>query len=126
MAYRLVARVLAVVLISSLGLTTRAQEGSKPAAATKPEPIALWPGDAPGERGDIGPEKDMSSANQKGIIRLGNVSRPTITVYKPALDKDTGAAIVVCPGGAYSILAWDLEGTEICEWLNSVGVTGVL
>jgi acetyl esterase/lipase len=60
------------------------------------------------------------------IIRLGNVSVPTITLFKPAAEKDTGAAVVVCPGGAYSILAYNLEGTEICQWLNSRGVTGVL
>jgi acetyl esterase/lipase len=118
------ARALAVLLIGWFGVTSWAEEPAKSAA--KPEPIALWPGDAPGEKGDIGEEKEMSRPDQKGVIRLGNVTKPTITVYKPAPDKDTGAAVVVCPGGGYSILAWDLEGTEICEWLNSVGVTGVL
>lgn len=96
-----------------------------------PAPISLWPGTAPGEKGDIGEEHDTTKPNPKtgktdNIIRLGNVSKPTITVYKPAADRDTGAAVVVCPGGGYSILAWDLEGTEVCDWLNSVGVTGVL
>src|SRR5207248_1253411 len=54
------------------------------------------------------------------------VSKPTISVFKPIAAKDTGAAILVCPGGAYRILAIDLEGTEVCEWLNSLGVTAVL
>lgn len=92
-------------------------------------PIPLWPGTAPGEKGDIGEEKDTTKPGQdKGrhITRLGNVSKPTITVFRPPADKDTGAAIVVCPGGGYQILAMDLEGTEVCEWLNSLGVTGVL
>ena len=62
----------------------------------------------------------------KDVIRLANVSKPTITVFRPAADKNTGAAVVVCPGGGYSILAYDLEGTEVCQWLNSIGVTGVL
>ena len=62
----------------------------------------------------------------KRVIRLGNVSKPTITIHRPPSEKDTGAAVLVCPGGAYSILALDLEGTEICDWLNSMGVTGVL
>jgi acetyl esterase/lipase len=62
----------------------------------------------------------------KPLIRLGNVSDPTLTVYRPAKDKDTGTAVVVCPGGGYSILALDLEGSEVCEWLNSIGVTGIL
>ncbi len=60
------------------------------------------------------------------LIRLGNVSTPTLTVYKPAPEKDTGAAVLICPGGGYNILAYDLEGSEVCEWLNSIGVTGVL
>jgi acetyl esterase/lipase len=100
-------------------------------AADEPQPIPLWPGDAPGEKGDIGPEKDTSKPGEglvggKPLIRLGNVSKPTITLFRPPPDKDTGAAVVVCPGGAYSILAYDLEGSEVCEWLNSIGVTGVL
>lgn len=95
-------------------------------AQEKPQAIPIWPGTAPGEKGDIGEEKDTTPPGKDTIIRLGNVSVPTISVYKPAPDKDTGAAIVVCPGGGYSILAMNLEGTEICEWLNSIGVTGVL
>jgi acetyl esterase/lipase len=102
------------------------------AAAAEPTPIPLWPGVAPGDVGDIGEERDTTKPDPKappekqGVIRLGNVSKPTITVYKPPADKDTGAAVVVCPGGGYGILAYNLEGTEVCQWLNSVGVTGVL
>jgi len=95
------------------------------------QPIILWPAGAPGDNGNIGEEGDQSKPKDgapagKSVIRLGNVSAPTITVYHPPADKDTGAAVVICPGGGYNILAWDLEGTEICEWLNSIGVTGVL
>jgi len=95
------------------------------------EPIAIWPGIAPGEKGDIPAERDTTKQNaqgkpEDGIIRLGNVSRPTITVYSPPEGHNTGAAVIVCPGGGYSILAYDLEGSEICEWLNSLGVTGIL
>jgi acetyl esterase/lipase len=102
------------------------------ATAAEPTPMPLWPGVAPGDKGDIGEERDTTKPDPKappekqGVIRLGNVSKPTITVFKPAADKDTGAAVVVCPGGGYGILAYNLEGTEICQWLNSVGVTGVL
>ena len=60
------------------------------------------------------------------MIRLGNVTRPTLTFYRPSPDRDTGAAVMVCPGGGYHILAMDLEGTEVCEWLSSVGVTAAL
>lgn len=59
------------------------------------------------------------------VIRLGNVSTPTLTVYRPK-GATTGAAVVVFPGGGYQILALDLEGTEVCEWLNGIGVTCVL
>jgi acetyl esterase/lipase len=95
------------------------------------DPILLWPNGAPGGPVDIGPEKDTTTAKDgliagRWVIRLGNVSNPEITLYRPAKGKDTGAAVVVFPGGGYSILAMDLEGTEVCEWLQSIGVTGVL
>lgn len=94
-------------------------------------PIRLWPGIAPGDKGDLPPEKDTAVPTDKPIagrpiIRLGNVSDPTITVYRPPSDRDTGAAVLLCPGGGYHILAMDLEGTEVCAWLNSIGVTSVL
>jgi acetyl esterase/lipase len=93
--------------------------------------IDLWPGNVPGEAGQIGEERDTTKDSDelvagRRLIRLGNVSRPTITVYKPEAFKDTGASVLVCPGGGYNILALDLEGTEVCEWLNSIGVTGLL
>jgi acetyl esterase/lipase len=101
-------------------LTTRASEA-----------MTLWPNGAPGERGDIGEERDMTKPGDgrpagKQVIRIGNVSKPTLTLFQPPPDKDTGTAVIVCPGGGYSILAMDLEGTEVCQWLNSAGVTAVL
>jgi hypothetical protein len=79
----------------------------------------------------IGEEKDMTTEKDglvggKPVIRLGHVSKPTMSVYPAPPDKATGAAMVVCPGGGYTILAMDLEGTEVAEWLNSAGVTAVL
>ena len=79
--------------------------------------LKLWPGKAPGETGDIGPEAPKQHRpGQKRVVRLGNVSVPTLSVFKP--KQPNGAAVMVCPGGGYSILAWDLEGTEVAEWLN--------
>lgn len=100
-------------------------------AQTKIGPMPIWKGTAPGETADIGEEHDTTKDTDnlvagRKLIRLGNVSSPTLTVYKPAKDRDTGAAVVVFPGGGYNILAMDLEGTEVCDWLNSIGVTGVL
>ncbi len=101
-------------------------------AGAAPRPvIPLWPGVAPGDQGDLPAEADTTKPTDnliagKRLIRLGNVSTPTITVYRPSKSRHTGAAVLVAPGGGYHILAMDLEGTEVCEWLNSIGVTGVL
>src|ERR1043166_3296780 len=105
-----------------------------PTALVASEPtkvINLWPSTAPGDKSDIGEEQDTTKSSDhmvagKRVARIGNVSKPTISIYKPAADKDTGSAVVVCPGGAYRILEIDLEGSEVCEWLNSIGITGVL
>lgn len=100
-------------------------------AAESSKVIELWAGAAPGDKGDIGEEHDTTKPadNQvagKSVVRLGDISKPTLTLYRPAPEKDTGVAVMVCPGGGYNILAMDLEGTEVCDWLNSIGVTGVL
>jgi acetyl esterase/lipase len=113
-----------LALLGSLIITLRL-------GAAEPKPERLWPETAPGEKGGMAAETDLTKPAEnfvagRRLIRLGNVSTPTLAVYKPAPDNDTGAAVLVCPGGGYHILAMDLEGTEVCEWLNSVGVTGVL
>ena len=98
-----------------------------PALSAQAEPIKLWPGKAPGETKDIGPEKlTEPKKGQADVKRLGNVSEPTITVYAPAKEKANGTAVVVAPGGGYSILAIEHEGTDVCEWLKEQGVTAVL
>lgn len=96
-----------------------------------PKTLDLWPGSVPGEKEPIGEERDMTKPTDnlvggKHVIRLGNVSRPTLTVFPASKEKNTGSAVVILPGGGYHILAWDLEGTEVAEWLNSIGVTGIL
>jgi acetyl esterase/lipase len=101
--------------------------GAESLAAETPLVLDIWPGKAPGETGDIGQEKFQPPQKEpKPIKRLTNVTRPTITVYAPEKAKNTGAAVVICPGGGYSILAMDLEGEEVAAWLNSVGVTGIV
>ena len=94
------------------------------------KPVTIWPTSAPGETAaleehDTTTEKSPLVAGRR-VIRLTGVSSPTITIYLPPKERNTGAAVLVFPGGGYSILALDLEGTEVCEWLNSIGVTGVL
>ena len=96
------------------------------AAATKERTvIELWPADRIEEK----TKEEAKVSKWRGvdsITRLHNVSRPILTVFQPPKGKANGAAVVVCPGGGYSILAYDLEGTEICEWLNTLGVTAFL
>jgi acetyl esterase/lipase len=118
-------------LIAALGLSAClvAQTSGWPPAPGRLT-MTLWPQGAPGAQANVGAEHDTTTAQDrmvagKPVIRLGNVSVPTLTVYTPT-RKNTGAAVVVFPGGAYRILAIDLEGTEVCDWLNSVGNTCVL
>ena len=93
--------------------------------------LDVWPHGAPGAPTNLPPEGDTTTAKDhvvagKPVIRIGNVSAPTLTIYTPPAGKNTGAAVLVFPGGGYRILAIDLEGTEVCEWLNSIGITCVL
>ena len=92
--------------------------------------IPLWPAAAPGAKPMPGPEKTWEGdENVPGTSRksvgVTNVSVPTMTVYAPR-GANTGAAVVVFPGGGFEMLAIDLEGTEICDWLTSNGITCVL
>jgi acetyl esterase/lipase len=91
--------------------------------------VPIWPGAAPDAQPVAGPEemqtvKDPLVAGRPWI-QVGRVSQPTMTVYSPK-GRNTGAAVVVFPGGGYMILAIDLEGTEVCDWLTSKGITCVL
>jgi len=92
--------------------------------------MPIWPGTPPDNIVTQHPEGDTTTAKDglvagRPVIRIGNVSIPTLTLYRPQ-GINTGAAVVVFPGGGYQILAIDLEGTEVCDWLNSIGVTCVL
>ncbi len=104
----------------------------RPAASAEPAvTLNVWPGKPPGVTKELPPEGDTTKESDNLIAgrrlqRIGNVSTPTLAVYRPAAEKDTGAAVVICPGGGHHILAYDLEGTEVAEWLNSIGVTGVV
>lgn len=93
--------------------------------------IPLWPNGTPEPSHVSGPEYDPTTeANRivsgKVTVRVTNVSTPTLTVYSPPAGKNTGAAALVFPGGSYLRLSWNLEGTEVCDWLNSIGMTCVL
>ena len=103
-------------------------------SAWEPSPghtqIQIWPGDAPDVQPLSGPET-VTTTKQGELVAgkpwtyVERVSRPTMTVYSPS-GKNTGAAVIVFPGGGYWILAIDLEGTEVCDWLTAKGITCVL
>ena len=98
------------------------------ATASAQEVINVWPSEPPKWTAPTAAEADTSKPDSRSVagrsvIRLGNVSTPQLFLY-PA--KDATAAVVICPGGGYSILAWDLEGTEIAEWFQSHGVSAAV
>lgn len=97
------------------------------------EPIVweLWPGGPPDETAEIGPEFDSTGedgrlVDGRRVVRLTNVSAPTVSIYQTSAEINTGTAVVIAPGGGHNILAFDLEGTEVAEWFNSIGVTGIV
>jgi acetyl esterase/lipase len=129
----LVSALRALVLIIVVAPATAAAQGPwQPSSGHVQLPI--WPGGAPNARPIAGPEIAVTVVDSAGRPKLvggkpwvyvDRVAQPTMTVYSPA-GASTGAAVVVFPGGGYSILAIDLEGTEACDWLTSKGITCVL
>jgi acetyl esterase/lipase len=120
----LLSALLLVVSLSSL----HAQSDWQPSPGHTQIPI--WPGAAPDPQPVKGPET-ASRTDAKDLVAgrdwvgVNNVTRPTMTVYAPE-TKNTGVAVVVFPGGGYQMLAIDLEGTEVCDWLTPRGITCVL
>ncbi|HWB10926.1 MAG TPA: alpha/beta hydrolase [Pirellulales bacterium] len=106
-----------------------ARLGAEEAKPSLVQPI--WSGKPPGETKELPPEQDVTEPDQKDpggkpIIRLTNVSIPTVSLYRPTKENDTGTAVVICPGGGHHILAFNHEGTETAEWLTTLGVTGIV
>lgn len=96
-------------------------------AGQQEEVLRVWPGDAPGVEHWSGPETTEESPQPAGKVQLKrNVSVPTLTVFRPAAGKANGTAVLVLPGGAFGALAWDLEGTEVAQWLSDRGITAFL
>jgi len=122
----------AVAVAALIGSCFAGASLSMPTVAAEPdEVIRLWEGRPPGFQVDAGEERNLSNADSrkvagKSVIRLGGVSDPELHVYRPAEGAEQETAIVICPGGGFSILAWDLEGTEVAEWLQSIGVTAAV
>jgi len=103
-------------------------------AVDTPLVVDVWPGRPPDDHGSIGAERvrmspklDRKQVEVTESTRLiTDVSKPTLTIYRPEKDKDTGTSMLICPGGGYWDLYWELEGEEVAAWLNSIGVTGII
>lgn len=102
--------ILAAMLIGALGAG---------AAAEEPATLDVWPGQAPGETGQSGPEQWQKK-------RVSNVSHPALTLFQPEKGKSNGVAVIVCPGGGYKALMMDYEGEDVARWLNTLGITGIV
>ncbi len=99
-----------------------------PALAAEPVVVDLWPGKVPGDIGINRPETSrIHPSPLVGPTKLiTGVSKPTLTIYRPDPPRNTGTAMIICPGGGYWDLYWELEGEEVAAWLNSQGVTGII
>ncbi|MGH9422344.1 MAG: alpha/beta hydrolase, partial [Thermoanaerobaculia bacterium] len=126
------------VLALILGLGAGSARRAAGQTVWQPSPghaqIPIWPGVAPGAMPTHGREvagivRDSADKPKlvggKPWIYVDSVSQPTMTIYSPKV-RNTGAAVVVFPGGGHFVLAIDLEGTEVCDWLTSRGITCVL
>jgi acetyl esterase/lipase len=104
------------------------------AGANPPIVLEVWPGKVPDETNALGPERwRMSPKLDRKQVEvteptrmLTDVSKPTLTIYSPTRNSNTLTAVLICPGGGYWDLYWQLEGEEVASWLNSLGVTGVI
>jgi acetyl esterase/lipase len=124
---------LALVLVAGATRHADAQSGWQPASGHAQVP--LWPSTPPSARSGVGAEavhyavdpgtKKRKLIGGKPYSYIENVTQPTITLYSPT-KRSTGAAVLVYPGGGFEVLAMDLEGTEVCAWLTSNGVSCVL
>jgi acetyl esterase/lipase len=127
-----IATISLIVCLCAVGLVAMADD--KKTVSEAPLVVDLWSGKPPDEVGKIGaeyvrmsPRSDRKQVEVTEPTRMiTNVTKPTISIYRPAKDKDTGTAILICPGGGYWNLYWELEGEEVAAWLNSQGITGII
>jgi len=133
-----ISRMRFLFLIASLGMVSPMIAADAPVTAKSDAPaplvVELWLGTAPDESDpNIGPERIKTSPKlerkqvevTESTKLITGVTKPTITLYRPA-GKESGTAILICPGGGYWDLYWQLEGEEVAAWLNSVGITGII
>jgi acetyl esterase/lipase len=96
-------------------------------AADPAQVVNVWPGKAPGDTMQLGAERVRNSTNAAGPQKeVFDVSVPTLEIFRPAKEKDTGVSIVIIPGGGFGVLKMDYEGEDCATWLNTIGVTGIV
>lgn len=114
------------IAFAALGIVTLCF--TSPARTADPLVVDLWSGKTPGDAGIKGQE--ISRIHQSPLVGptklITNVTKPSLTIYRPAAEKNTKTAMIVCPGGGYWDLYWELEGEEVTRWLNSAGMTGII
>lgn len=112
-------KALSLILLSAVCAALPAQQ--------RPQSFPLYPGTAPGE-GAPRTERQLAEGGDvagQPVVRLTDTGRPSLTFYR-APGEGARPAVVVCPGGGYQLLAYDLEGEEVCRWLNGLGLSAFL
>ncbi|SPE41458.1 putative endo-1,4-beta-xylanase B [Candidatus Sulfopaludibacter sp. SbA3] len=99
---------------------------SGPVLAADSHEIPLWAHGAPGSEGKTAKEVDEAPNQAHGYLKVTGVHNPSLTVFMPPADKATGAALIIAPGGGHQFLNFDQEGTYVAEYLNSIGVVGLV
>jgi acetyl esterase/lipase len=94
-----------------------------PSRAADPLIVDLWPGKAPGETSDAGEEKTTKKSDH---VEVTNIVKPTLLIYRPDNEKNTGTALIIAPGGGYQFLSIDMEGENVAKWCSTIGVTGIV
>jgi acetyl esterase/lipase len=110
-----------LLAVAALG----AAEEPKPAPTVPGRVVKVWPKDALPGKAIAGPER-AQPARGDNVLRLTDITEPSMTVYAAPNAKQPTPAVIICPGGGYAILAFDKEGTEVAAWLNSLGITGIV
>jgi acetyl esterase/lipase len=126
--------ILSLAVCLCVALTVASDDKKTDKKSDKPQVVRLWPGDAPDETDKIAakttrlsPKLDRKQVEvTEQTTMVTNVSSPTLHVYRPAKDKDVGTAVLICPGGGYWNLFWQLEGEEVAAWLQTLGITGII
>lgn len=93
--------------------------------SAQPFTLKLWPDGIPGSKSDPGYVEKITTEGGR-IIRCEKVTDPDLTIFLPPAGKETGTAVLICPGGGYGALAFDHEGNAIAKWLNDNGIAGII